>query len=835
MEAVARSWSRQSGTVPLDCEFRVSDNIAKISGIYVPRQQEIIVMHDFVHLHCHSDYSFLNSTIQIHRLCARASDLGMSSVALTDLGNLYGAMEFYRTAREYGLKPIIGCEVVVSPGHRHERIWVRKSQVGFHLVLLAMNMNGWRNLVRLVSLSHLEGWHFAPRVDKELLVAHHEGLIALSGCRKGEVPQRLREEGFDAGLNCAREYAGIFPGRFYLELLANGLPEQVVANDRLLELSAMAGLPIVATNNCHCLDREDVLAHEVLRCIQSASNISSLRRVKPNLDSLELHYKTQEEMGETFADCPQALATTMDIARVCNLDLDLGTKRVPAPALPQETSPESALREIALQGLQKRLKNNDAENEASAYSTRLDEELDVICVHGLAGYFLVVQDFIDWARTQGIPVGPGRGTTAGSLTAFVLGITELDPLRHDLLFERFLNTQLKRHPDIETDFCLLRRDEVLRYVRVCYGQDRVAFINTFARLRGRRAIMDTAQALVMDRDKAHELAMCFPAGKSIEQALEQRPKLRTLMTQEDDTGRTIRIATRIEGVKTHAGTHAASLVVSDRPLINDVPLCLGNHNDPHIQWDVQCVKQAGQSTFTFLGLKELTVIQSALEHIRKAGKSCPDLDALPWDDAATFNMLSQGRTQGVFNLNSKESQRALAALRPTHVNDLAAWLALHRPIPEVRALLHAFIRRKHGHEPARCVMPELGQHLKETYGLLIYQEQLMRIAADVTGCAMNMADMLRRELGRNNQPNLMQSRESFVQGAVRTGIHQAECARKIFDFLKEHAPLAACKGHCMSYALITYRTAYLKAHYPEEFMAAMEHVDQKLVAMHGGS
>ncbi|HDQ39777.1 MAG TPA: DNA polymerase III subunit alpha [Desulfonatronum sp.] len=778
-------------------------------------------MRDFVHLHCHSDYSFLNSTIQIHHLCARASYLGMSAVALTDFGNLYGAMEFYRTAREFGLKPIIGCEVVVSPGHRHERIWVRKSQVGFHLVLLAKNIIGWRNLVRLVSLSHLEGWHFAPRVDKELLAAHHEGLIALSGCRKGEVPRRLNEEGFDAGLACAREYASIFQGRFYLELSANGLQEQVAVNDRLRELSKSAGLPIVATNNCHYLDREDVQAHEVLRCIQSASNISTLRRMMPNPGCMELHYKSSEEMAAAFADCPQALAATMDIARACNLELDLDTKRVPVPPLPQETSPESALRKIVLQGLQKRLKKGDAENEASAYSTRLDEELDVICGQGLAGYFLVVQDFINWARTQGVPVGPGRGATAGSLTAFVLGITDLDPLRHDLLFECFLNTQLKRHPDIETDFCLLRRDEVLRYVRVCYGQDRVAFINTFARLRGRRAIMDTAQALEMDRVKAHELAMRFPAGKSIEQALEQRPELRMLMTQKDGTERTIRVATRIEGVKTHAGTHAASLVVSHRPLIDDVPLCLGNHNDSHTQWDVKCVKQAGQSTFTFLGLKELTVIQSALEHIRKAGKSCPDLDALPWDDAATFSMLSQGRTQGVFNLNSKESQRALAALRPAHVSDLAAWLALHRPIPEVRELLNAFIRRKHGHEPARCVMPELDQQLTETCGLLIYQEQIMRIAADVTGCAMNMADMLRRELGRNNQPDLTQSLESFVQGAVRTGMHQAECARKIFDFLKEHAPLAACKAHCMSYALITYRTAYLKAHYPEEFMAAV--------------
>lgn len=792
-------------------------------------------MRDFVHLHCHSDYSFLNSTIQIHHLCARASELGMSSVALTDFGNLYGAMEFYRTAREFGLKPIIGCEVVVSPGHRRERIWVRKSQVGFHLVLLAMNMNGWRNLVRLVSLSHLEGWHFAPRVDKELLAAHHEGLIALSGCRKGEVPQRLREEGFDAGLNCAREYAGIFPRRFYLELLANGLPEQVVANDRLLELSASAGLPIVATNNCHCLDREDVLAHEVLRCIQSASNISTLRRLKPNLDSMELHYKSPEEMAQAFADCPQALATTMDIARACNLEPDLDVKRVPVPSLPQETSPESALRKIAFQGLQKRLKKKGAENEANAYGTRLDEELDVIRGQGLAGYFLVVQDFINWARNQGISVGPGRGATAGSMTAFVLGITDLDPLGHDLLFERFLNTQLKRHPEIETDFCLLRRDEVLRYVRVCYGQDRVAFINTFARLRGRKAILDTAQALKMDRVKAHELVMRFPAGKSIEQALEQRPELRTLVTQKDVTGRTIRVATRIEGVKIHAGTHAASLVVSDRPLIDDVPLCLGDHNDPHTQWDVKCVKQAGQSTFTFLGLKELTVIQSALKHIRKVGKHCPELDALPWDDAATFAMLSQGRTQGVFNLNSRESQRALAALRPAHVSDLAALLALHRPIPEVRELLNSFTRRKHGHEPANCVMPELDQQLTETCGLLIYQEQIMRIAVNVTGCTMNEADLLRRELRRNIQPGLTQSRDSFVQGAVRTGIHQAERARKIFDFLKEHALLAACKAHCMSYALISYRTAYLKAHYPEEFMAAVANVDQKLVAMHGGS
>jgi len=777
-------------------------------------------MPDFVHLHCHTEYSLLDGAIRIKDLCARAKDFGLGAVAITDHGNLYGAIHFYKTAKEYGLKPIIGCEVYVAKGNRRDRDARSPSQAGYHLVLLAQNETGYRNLIRLVSLGHMEGFHYKPRVDKELLSQCHEGLIALSACLKGEVPYRLMQEGFDAGLEAARFYAQTFPGRFYLEMQANGLDDQLILNDRLQELAQASGLPLVATNDCHYLGAEDVQAHDILLCIQTNSCESEPKRMRFN--TKELYYRSPEEMEQAFAHCPQALAATAEIAQACNLELTFNQPHFPAYSLPEGVTLEQELRRAAATGLEQRLQKITPGAQREVYEQRLAKELDVICSKGFPGYFLIVQDFINWAKSRNIPVGPGRGSAAGSLVAYALRITDLDPIPYNLLFERFLNAERVSLPDIDVDFCFNRREEVLHFVTEKYGQNNVAQIITFGRMKARAAVRDVGRALGLKPAETDKIAKLVPGslGMTIAKALEQEPELKKLAETDATVGRLVDISLRLEGLARHASTHAAGVVLSDRPMVEHVPLCTGKKKETVTQWDMKCVENVGLIKFDFLGLKTLTVIQNALDLIQEGGKTPPDMAHLPLDDAPTFELLCQGRTEGIFQLESSGMRRVLMDLKPSCFEDVIALLALYRPGPLESGMVTTFIRCKHGQIQVEYLLPQLEPILQETYGVILYQEQVMKIASDLAAYSLGEADILRRAMGKKDPQVMAHQRARFMQGAKQNNL-PTDKAAQIFDLMEKFAGYGFNKSHSAAYALISYQTAYLKAHFPVEFMAAL--------------
>ncbi len=777
-------------------------------------------MPDFVHLHCHTEYSLLDGAIRIKDLCAKAKDFGLGAVAITDHGNLYGAIHFYKAAKDFGLKPIIGCEVYVATGSRHDRDARSPSQAGYHLVLLAKDIVGYRNLIRLVSQGHLEGFHYKPRVDKELLARHNEGLIALSACLKGEVPQRLMYEGFDAGLETARIYSRMFPGRFYLELQVSGLAEQIALNERLLELAEAAALPLVATNDCHYLNAEDAEAHDILLCIQTNACESDLKRMRFN--TRELYYRTPEEMEAAFAHCPQALAATAEIAHNCDLELDFSKAHFPAYSLPAGVTLEEELRGHAREGLSERLAKMRPETNRRIYAERLATELDVICSQGFAGYFLIVQDFINWAKSQGIPVGPGRGSAAGSLVAYALRITNLDPIPYNLLFERFLGAERVSLPDIDADFCFNRREEVLRYVAKKYGTANVAQIITFGRMKARAVVRDVGRALGLKPAETDRISKLVPGtlGMTIAQALDQEPELKKLAETDATVGKLIDISLRLEGLARHASTHAAGVVLSDRPMVEHLPLCLGKSGEVVTQWDMKCVEKVGLIKFDFLGLKTLTVIQDALNLIRDSGKAVPDMDVLPLDDAKTFELLCQGRTEGVFQLESSGMRRVLMDLKPSCFEDVIALLALYRPGPLESGMVTTFIRCKHGQTRVEYLLPQLEPILKDTYGVILYQEQVMKIASTLAAYSLGEADILRRAMGKKDPQVMAQQRSRFIQGTRKNNIPESKAAQT-FDLMEKFAGYGFNKSHSAAYALISYQTAYLKAHFPVEFMAAL--------------
>ncbi len=777
-------------------------------------------MSDFVHLHCHTEYSLLDGAIRIKDLCAKAKDFGMSSVAITDHGNLYGAITFYKTAKSFGLKPIVGCEVYVARNSRHDRDARSSSQAGYHLVLLAQNETGYRNLIRLVSQGHMEGFHYKPRVDKEILAQCSEGLIALSACLKGEVPYKLTHEGFDVGLETAKFYADLFPGRFYLEMQANGLADQIVLNQRLQELAEATKLPLVATNDCHYLTAEDVQAHDILLCIQTNACETSEKRMR--FDTKELYYRKPEEMEAAFAHCPQALAATAEIAEACDLELTFDKPHFPAYSLPEGMTLEEELRRAAHLGLDERLAKIQPGAEREVYDQRLATELDVICSKGFAGYFLIVQDFINWAKSRNIPVGPGRGSAAGSLVAYALRITDLDPIPYNLLFERFLNAERVSLPDIDVDFCFTRREEVIKYVSEKYGQNNVAQIITFGRMKARAAVRDVGRALGLKPSETDKIAKLVPGslGMTIAKALEQEPDLKKLAENDPTVGRLIDISLRLEGLARHASTHAAGVVLSDRAMVEHVPLCQGKKKETVTQWDMKCVESVGLIKFDFLGLKTLTVIQDAVDLIREGGKPPPDMAHLHLDDSETFKLLCEGRTEGIFQLESSGMRRVLMDLRPSCFEDVIALLALYRPGPLESGMVTTFIRCKHGQLPVEYLLPQLEPILKDTYGVILYQEQVMKIASDLAAYSLGEADILRRAMGKKDPQVMAQQRSRFMQGARKNNIPEAKAAQ-IFDLMEKFAGYGFNKSHSAAYALISYQTAYLKAHYPVEFMAAL--------------
>ncbi|GAB6127346.1 DNA polymerase III subunit alpha [Humidesulfovibrio idahonensis] len=777
-------------------------------------------MSDFVHLHCHSEYSLLDGAIRIKDLCSRAKDLGMPAVALTDHGNMHGALVFRQKALDTGIKPIIGCEVYVAPGKREDKHATSSRQAAFHLVLLAQNRTGYQNLIKLVSEGFLTGFHYKPRVDKDLLRQYSEGLIALSACLAGEVNRTLLGKGLDSGIAMAREYAEIFPDRFYLEMQENGIADQTRANEMLLQVAAETKLPLVATNDCHYLTQSDAEAHDILLCIGTQRTVLDKDRMR--MDTTALYFKTMEEMEAAFAHCPEAISNTVKIAEQCNVDIELGKHFFPVYELPEGVSIESEFERMAHEGLKKRLENLNHEVDEKKYWERLEYEIGVIKEMGFPAYFLIVQDFINWAKNQRIPVGPGRGSAAGSLVAWALKITNLDPLPYDLLFERFLNIERISMPDIDVDFCERRRLEVVAYVARKYGRDHVAQITTFGTMKAKAAVRDVGRALGMTFAETDRIAKLIPEEMkmTLDKALEKEPELLAMTVGNPQIEKLIDVSKRLEGLSRHVSTHAAGIVISEKPMLDYLPLYKGKEGEIVTQFDGKFVEKVGLIKFDFLGLRTMTVIEDALDIIVRGGKTPPDLDNLTLDDPATYEIFCSGDTDGIFQVESSGMRKYLRMLKPSCFEDIIAMLALYRPGPLGSGMVDEFIKRKQGQIPVTYPHPSLEETLKPTYGVIVYQEQVMSCARVIANYTLGGADLLRRAMGKKKAEEMAKERQKFMAGARENKIAEAT-AQEIFDLMEKFAEYGFNKSHSAAYALISYYTAYLKAHYPHEFMAAL--------------
>ncbi|HBE94680.1 MAG TPA: DNA polymerase III subunit alpha [Desulfovibrio sp.] len=775
-------------------------------------------MPDFVHLHVHSEYSLLDGAIRLSSLCQRAKDLGMPAVAVTDHGNMHGAVTFYDMARKIGIKPLIGCETYVAPGAYTEK--TGKAGGSYHLLLLAQNRAGYKNLLQLVSMANMDGFHYKPRVDKELLRRHSEGLIACSACLAGEVCRKLLTEGLDAGVATAQEYADIFPGRFYLEMQANGLKEQDQANALLLQVAERTSLPLVATNDCHYLERADAEAHDILLCIQTQATVGQQNRMRMETD--QLYFKTPEEMEAAFAHCPEALANTARIAEECSLDIELGKHVFPVYSLPEGRTIDEEFEQLSREGLKKRLAALPYQVDEAAYWARLEHEIGVIREMGFPAYFLIVQDFINWAKNNRIPVGPGRGSAAGSLVAWALRITNLDPIPYDLLFERFLNVERVSLPDIDVDFCERRRTEVIRYVSQKYGEDRVAQITTFGTMKAKAVVRDVGRALGLTFAETDRIAKLIPDDlkMTIDKALDKEPELVALAHSSPQMEKLVDVSRRLEGLCRHASTHAAGVVISAGPMTDYLPLYKGKKGEVVTQYDMKRVEKVGLIKFDFLGLRTMTVIEDCLEIIREQDKRAPDLDALALTDPKTYEIFARGDTDGVFQVESSGMRRYLRMLKPNCFEDLIAMLALYRPGPLGSGMVDEFIKRKHGEVKVSYPHPSLEHVLKPTYGVIVYQEQVMSTARVIANYSLGEGDLLRRAMGKKNAEEMAKQRKRFLEGARENAIPD-KTANEIFDLMEKFAEYGFNKSHSAAYALISYYTAFLKAHFPVEFMAAL--------------
>jgi DNA polymerase-3 subunit alpha len=779
---------------------------------------------NFVHLHVHSQYSLLDGAIRFEDLFDLAKEYRMNAVALTDHGNLFGAIEFYQKAIQHGIKPIVGCEVYVAPGSRLEK----KGGVGegaYHLTLLVTNRSGYFNLLKLVSLAHLEGFYYKPRVDKELLQQHQEGLIALSGCMKGEVAVHAGRGEMRKALEVAEEYAKIFDQhRFYIELQSNGVENQAVLNERLLEIAHERGLPLAATNDCHYLHRQDAPAHEALLCIQTGKTLGEVDRMKFASD--EFFFKSAVEMGALFGEHREALTNTVEIADRCNLELRFEEKHIPKITVPPGESLNSTLEKMAREGLERRLlafqEQNASPGRQDPYWARLEEELKIIKSMGYAGYFLIVADFIHYAKSHRIPVGPGRGSAAGSLVAYSLNITDLDPIAYDLIFERFLNPGRKSSmPDVDVDFCMEGRDDVIRYVMEKYGKENVAQIITFGKMQARAVIRDVGRVMEIPYAEVDRIAKLIPATLNItlDQALDQEPKLKELSKKDPRIESLFRVARSLEGLARHASTHAAGVVIANKPLMEYLPLYRGQDGEVMTQYSMKDVEKIGLVKFDFLGLKTLTVVNNAIQLIEKQRGVKLDLSQLPLDDRETYELLGSGSTSGIFQLESSGMRDLLTKLRPENFREIIALVALYRPGPLGSGMVEEFIKRKHGKEAIRYEVKDLEEILSDTYGVIVYQEQVMRIASKLANFSLEDADILRRAMSKKDPREMDMQKAKFLEGARKNRIHASK-AEKIFDLMAKFAEYGFNKSHSAAYALLAYQTAYLKAHHPLEFMAA---------------
>ncbi|MEW5853515.1 MAG: DNA polymerase III subunit alpha [Myxococcota bacterium] len=804
---------------------------------------------DFAHLHLHTQYSFLDGAIRIKDLVSQVKKLGMTSVAVTDHGNMFGAVDFYKQAKDAGIKPILGCEVYVATKGRMEKTQRDSS----HLVLLAENDIGYANLKKLVTKGYTEGFYYDPRVDKQLLKDHHEGIIALTACLGGEVGKKCAKGLKDEAIQAAREYRDIFgKDNFFLEVQPNGVEMQNKVNADLAQMAKDLDVGLIATNDCHYVDKKDARAQDILMCIRQGKAFDDPKRHKHETDAF--YVRSGDEMFELLkTDYQVAYENALAVAARCNVKLDLGKSYLPPFPFPADYKDESDyLRHLATEGLESRFKEMRYKVDHDEYRKRLEAELGVIIKMGFSGYFLIVQDFINWSKRSGIPVGPGRGSGAGSLVAYCLRITDLDPLPYALLFERFLNPERVSMPDFDVDFCQARRQDVIEYVTNKYGQERVGQIATYAALNAKSVIKDVARVLGVQFAEVNEITKLIPGmvnGKKVtlEQALELEPKLTEMQKEKPVFKDIIETARVLEGLYRQAGIHAGGVVIGEKPLEHYTPLFKGANGEQVTQYNMDKVADVGLVKFDFLGLKTLDVIDHAEKlvnarianenklpadekdkarashpHAKGSTGDIPNLVAALLDlaDPKAYQLMASGNTLGVFQLESSGFQDLMKRLKPDRFEDIIAAVALYRPGPIEAGMIDDFVNRKHGRTQVEYPHPLLEEVLKPTYGTIVYQEQVMQIAQVLSGYTLGGADLLRRAMGKKKKEEMDKQRSKFVDGAKERGVDPAR-AGEIFDLVEKFAGYGFNKSHSAAYAVVTYQTAYLKAYYPLEFMAAL--------------
>ncbi|MBP5426385.1 MAG: DNA polymerase III subunit alpha [Clostridiales bacterium] len=779
---------------------------------------------DFVHLHVHTEYSLLDGANRISDLIARVKELGMESVAITDHGVMYGVIDFYKQAIKNNIKPIIGCEAYMAPQSRFDK-QNGKMDKSMHIVLLAKNNAGYKNLMKLVSIGFMEGFYYKPRIDMEVLEEYSEGLIVLSGCLAGVISRCILNNNFKEARERAIKLKKIFGEDFYLELQMNKIPDQMLVNQKLIELSNELDIPIVATNDAHYLKREDARVQEILMCIQTGKTMNDETHMKFSSD--DFYVKSTQEMSELFENFPQAIANTKKIADKCHIEIEFGKLHLPKFEVPDEYTPFSYLEYLCNEGLRKKY----PQNEIPVVQQRLDHELSIISQMGYVDYFLIVWDFIKYAKDNGIMVGPGRGSAAGSIVSYTLGITNIDPVKYDLLFERFLNPERVSMPDIDIDFCYERRQEVINYVVKKYGKDKVAQIITFGTMAARLAIKDVGRVLDVPYNAVDELSKMIPnrIGISIQEALSISPDFKRKYDTDPASREIIDVAMKLEGMPRHSSTHAAGVVISKEPITNYVPL---QKNDDSVttQFVGGLLEEQGLLKMDFLGLRTLTVIRDAIDLIYKNTGEKIDIEKIPLDDEKVYQLISEGNTVGIFQLESQGMTAFMKELKPTSFEDIIAGISLYRPGPMDQ--IPRYISNKNNMDDIQYEHPLLKDILNVTYGCMIYQEQVMKVVRELAGYSMGRADLVRRAMAKKKVDVMQQERKNFVygildengnrvvNGCVANGVPE-EVANKIFDEMMDFASYAFNKSHAAAYAVIAYQTAYIKSYYPLEFMAAL--------------
>ncbi len=776
----------------------------------------------FTHLHVHTEYSLLDGASKIKELIARVKEMGMDSIAITDHGVMYGAIDFYRAARAEGIHPVLGCEVYVAPGSRLEKEAGTGNEKYYHLVLLAENNTGYANLMKIVSMGFVDGYYYKPRVDREILQQYHEGIIALSACLAGEVARNLTRGMYEEAKAAAKRHMSIFgEGNYILELQDHGIDQQQTVNAGLLRLSKELNIPLVATNDIHYIRKEDAEPHDILLCLQTGKKLSDENRMR--YEGGEYYCKSEEEMKAIFSYAPEAIENTHKIAQRCQVEIEFGVTKLPKFPVPDHNTSWEYLNLLCREGLSRRYPGKEEE-----VGKQLEFELDVIRTMGYVDYFLIVWDFIKYARDRGIAVGPGRGSAAGSVVSYCLGITNIDPIRYQLLFERFLNPERISMPDIDVDFCFERRQEVIDYVTQKYGDDRVVQIVTFGTMAARAVIRDVGRVMDLPYALCDQVAKMIPAelNITITKAMEESAELKNLYERDETVKKLLDMSLRLEGLPRHTSTHAAGVVISQLPVVEYVPLSRSQDGMLTTQFTMTTLEELGLLKMDFLGLRTLTVIQNAIRLIQKERGFLLDIDEIDYNDSRVFETISTGNNEGVFQLESSGMKSFMKELRPANLEDLIAGISLYRPGP--MDFIPLYIKGKSNPGKISYHCPQLEPILKPTYGCIVYQEQVMQIVRDLGGYTLGRSDLVRRAMSKKKGDVMQRERQNFVYGNLQEGVPgcaaqgiSAEVAHKVFDEMTDFAKYAFNKSHAAAYAVVSYQTAYLKCYYPVEFMAAL--------------